>query len=101
MSKVAGEIALGRLLASEQRRQLLRELRDSEARTSTMEELATALATDGNLERTRIALHHVHLPKLDACGIISYSRDSGGVQYPDDRELAGRLENLLAAIEAA
>jgi hypothetical protein len=66
-----------------------------------MDDLGAALATDGDLERVRIALHHVHLPKLDAFGVISYDLDSGEVQFPYDEQRAERVESVLVAVEAA
>lgn len=40
----------------------------------------------------RVALHHVHLPKLDAAEVVDYDPDEGVVRYLGDRRLSALLE---------
>ncbi|MFC7137603.1 hypothetical protein ACFQRB_16410 [Halobaculum litoreum] len=46
-------------------------------------------ATDGGDERTvAITLHHIHLPKLDAAGLITYDHDANEVvETPTDEAI--------------
>ncbi|MGM0371998.1 MAG: DUF7344 domain-containing protein [Halobacteriota archaeon] len=56
----------------------------------------TALEPDAHRQRVRIAMHHTHLPKLEAVRIVDYESDTGQVAF-----VGGELEqDLLALIEA-
>jgi len=47
-------------------------------------------------EQLRLELHHVHLPKLEASGLIHWHRDAGTVSRgPDWEEVAPLLEFLV------
>lgn len=46
--------------------------------------------TDEHRQRVRIALHHAHLPKLEAAGMIEYTDETGDVQF-----VGGDLEQTL------
>ncbi len=59
------------------------------------ERVATASGPSTSTERLTVALDHVHLPKLDDAGIVSYDRDRGRVTYEG---LPRPCERLLADI---
>lgn len=66
------------LLTHRRRRRVLAVLRDAEE-PSTLEEVAAELARRSrgdpgreHLERVRLSLHHWHLPKLAAAGVVDY-----------------------------
>lgn len=66
--------ALFGVLANANRRFVLEHLAERE-RDPTLEQLAAALAAWNDTlspEDARIALHHVHLPKLEEVGIVTY-----------------------------
>lgn len=78
------------VLSAAERRHALYYLREHEA--ATLDELATVVAgwlraredeagvaTPEDRERVRAELHHVHLPRLAAAGIVCYDLDSGEV----------------------
>lgn len=89
----------GALCHAERRRVLAALL---EERTTRIEELADVLAgweaTERGVvgaedrNRTLTRLHHVHLPKLAAVGLIDYSPDTGDVALAS---LAGPVEELV------
>lgn len=76
-----------RLLASERRRVTLDVLADRTAPVS-LRDLAAAVAAheadvrtdDEAVERVAITLHHVHLPKLAALGVVDYDADEARVE---------------------
>lgn len=81
------------VLSNQETAVTLRKLVDSIAARETgtddvPEEAADAVAT---------ALHHVHLPKLDQAGVVSYHPTAGTVEYHE----SPALESLLAASETA
>lgn len=39
----------------------------------------------GAVEEVAVALHHVHLPKLERAGLLEYDADEGTVSRPDSR----------------
>jgi len=53
----------------------------------------TAVVTPDERERVRVALHHVHLPRLEREGIVGYDRETGTVELADVPEL---LDTVLA-----
>lgn len=67
------------LLAAKHRRAVLDILATS-THPIELEELAATIATredvngvdDGFVDRVRLELHHVHLPKMDSLGVIDY-----------------------------
>lgn len=75
-----------RVLASERRRLIL----DVLAERSTpvdLADLAAAVATresdgetDGDVDRVALTLHHVHLPKMAAHGVVGYDPDAGRIE---------------------
>ncbi|WP_276257842.1 DUF7344 domain-containing protein [Haloglomus litoreum] len=50
-------------------------------------------ASHEHRQRVRIALHHIHLPKLDAAGIVDYETEAGNVQF-----VGGELERDLLTL---
>ncbi|AUG47577.1 hypothetical protein BVU17_08625 [Haloarcula taiwanensis] len=70
-------------LANDERRAILSFLVDEDGQV-TIDDVAGHLAVDGDddtaVGRARVQLHHVHLPKLNAAGLIVWSRDQGTVR---------------------
>lgn len=84
------------LIARSQRRRLLAHL-DDVAGPVDLDDLAVELGGqhDGSLERTRVSLHHVHLPKLADAGVVEYSREHGNVELtPVGEQLTALLERF-------
>ncbi|QCC55923.1 hypothetical protein DV706_11405 [Natronorubrum bangense] len=53
-------------------------------------------SADEHRQRVRTALHHIHLPKLDACGMIVHDTETNQV-----RKTTGEPgQELLATIES-
>jgi hypothetical protein len=89
-----------KLLAKQQRRQILHQIADTPEATS-IEHLKTQLvemdSTDTNRNRTveqwEAELHHRHLPKLQEMGVIRYDANQGTVrQGPQFEEIFSLLE---------
>ena len=87
------------LLASNQRREILRHLSASADSTATVDELVTLLL-DHETQRTgagpgrvqiEMTFHHVHLPKLTDADVVEYDARSQELRYWSD----DRLEDLL------
>ncbi|MFC7137780.1 DUF7344 domain-containing protein [Halobaculum litoreum] len=85
------------LLSSERRKFALSVLVDCDGCVS-LDDVASEVAamerrdgcaTDGGDERTvAITLHHIHLPKLDAAGLITYDHDANEVvETPTDEAI--------------
>ena len=80
-----------RALANDRRRFLLATLRESDDGVACLSDLARGIArrdsADGGtpdescLEEAVVSLHHVHLPKLQACELVDYDESSGAVRY--------------------
>lgn len=80
-----------RVLANERRRFLLATLRGSEDGVASLSELTRAIArgdaeeegapVERSPEEVAVSLHHAHLPKLEASGLIEYDEQSGLVRY--------------------
>ncbi|WP_224270959.1 DUF7344 domain-containing protein [Haloprofundus salinisoli] len=77
--------ALYTILASETRRQVLRYFQVSEDTNATLTELADFLVTQDSgvddLEKAKITLHHLDLPKLARYGAVDYDPRSNAVSY--------------------
>lgn len=78
-------------LANEQRRAVLRALEDAEGDTMSLDALSAHVASEvgpneagaagaAHRQRVRTALYHVHLPKLDACGMVVHDTDALSVR---------------------
>ncbi|WP_231182608.1 hypothetical protein [Haladaptatus sp. DYF46] len=69
-------------LSADARREVLAYLYEID-REVTVTELADYLAATGiehDRDRAETALHHTHLPKLDALGAVRWNRDDGTVR---------------------
>ena len=55
---------------------------------------------DDQRQRVRAALHHTHLPKLEACGMIGYDAETEQVRNVAD-ELGQELLALIAPYETS
>ncbi|WP_324663837.1 DUF7344 domain-containing protein [Haloarcula sediminis] len=95
------------LLGHSHRRHVLRYL-ERESEVVSVETLATAVAESTcapmyagprqtEEEEARIALHHVHLPKLAAGGLLTYHSGAGTVERAEG-DRAGRLLDDVSAI---
>ncbi|WP_276271734.1 DUF7344 domain-containing protein [Haloarcula litorea] len=90
------------LVADECRRRLLRHLASGDRREHTLASLTAALSeradasgsTEGRDRDLRVALHHVHLPKLDDAGVIHYDPDTHRIEYLGDPEIESLLSRL-------
>ncbi|MFB6130573.1 MAG: hypothetical protein ABEJ28_07110 [Salinigranum sp.] len=93
------------LFADRRRRELLAELIDR-GEPMGVEELALVLRANASgtpeeadagcvagADEVRVSLHHVHLPKLDAAGVVDYDHERGTVTY---RGLPSFYESWLA-----
>lgn len=90
--------ALLRVLADPSRRAVLRHLQRRDDSTPTVEAVARSLGDDssrGPPADERLALRHVHLPKLADAGLVAYDPVAGTVQYRGD-PTAERLLQFLA-----
>ena len=86
------------VLADRRRRQILRYLHDSDF-PEGIESIADAVEDRRGApprRELRIALHHKHLPKLDAAGLIEYAADDNLVVGADGIE---SVESYLDAAE--
>lgn len=91
-------------VANDHRRAILRSLNHSEGETmeiSALVDQVTEHVRDGeppddeHRQRVRTALHHIHLPKLEDCGMIVHDTETNQV-----RNVTGELEQeLLTVVE--
>jgi len=90
------------LLADEERREGCLFLMDSSVGVVRLDEIAAALATDADdRERLAIDLHHRHLPKLAAAGIIAYDARSNTVRYWGQPTVEKWAEHIRAVDDRA
>lgn len=92
------------LLADRERRRVLEHLVEKSTDSASIAELREQLG-DGptgepgcgsGLDRFELSLHHIHLPMMDAAGIVEYDARSKDLRYrPDDR-----LETWLERVRA-
>jgi hypothetical protein len=84
------------LLANERRRRVIYFFEQSSADVCRLDRLAEAVAweTAGDADRIRTELHHVHLPKLVAFGVVRYDSRTETVRYESD----ARIRRCLQAI---
>ncbi|AZH23940.1 DUF7344 domain-containing protein [Haloplanus aerogenes] len=77
--------AVFEVLADARRRRIIRILRTQDGDTVPVPALAQTLATreptDPEPDQLVISLRHVHLPKLDATGVIEYTAERSQVRY--------------------
>ncbi|MFC7006557.1 DUF7344 domain-containing protein [Halalkalicoccus salilacus] len=91
-------------VADEHRRAVLRSLNQTDQNVMDVDALADLVAErvrngepsdDEHRRRVYIALHHVHLPKLEACGMILHDTETKQV-----RSATGELgQRLLSVVE--
>ena len=86
------------ILANPTRRALLDRFLEDE--TTTIETMATDLAVNDEVpyddpERLKRNLHHIHLPKLDAAGLIDFNHGTGTIR------MNGPLENVYRVMTQA
>ena len=95
-------------VANEQRRAVLRSLNRTEGETMEFNTLTDQVAEhvrDGGLpddehrQRIHIALHHIHLPQLEDCGMIVNDTETDQVRIVNG-ELSKELLMLVDAYEA-
>ena len=95
-------------VASEHRQVAIRAIAATEDRPIELEHLAERVAgelhvggpTMTEAERVRIALHHNHLPKLEATGLIQYDADAKTVDVAGnglDRQILELIEPIGTA----
>ena len=101
--------ALYRALASTRRRQLLAVLRDTGPGGTSIDELATLLCgydatetgtmgTPSDRDRLLVELTHVHLPHLDALGMVEYDQEAETVTLrPLDPEVEELIDRSVTA----
>lgn len=92
-------------VANDHRRAILRALTHTDEETMEVNELTEHVAEhlrdgeppdDDHRQRVRIALHHIHLPKLEACGMVSHDTETDRV-----RNATGELSReLLTVVES-
>lgn len=80
------------VLADSRRRRVVQELRQEKNDETTVETLVDRLYTSeptskvDSRDKLAIHLHHTHLPKMAAGGVIKFNSSSGRVRYrPNDR----------------
>ena len=92
------------LLAEECRREIVRHLSRNSTSAVSLDELVSEISNtvadsgEGDsptADTLRIELHHKHLPKLDAMGILDYDPRSHTVRYQGSTD----VEALLRAVE--
>jgi DNA-binding transcriptional ArsR family regulator len=82
-------------LAHRRRRTVLQQLRTLDDGETTLQRLVERMDADEESTSLAVSLHHVHLPKLDAMGIVSYSPDRRRVRYLT----APTVEDVLDALD--
>ena len=94
-------------VANEHRRVILRSLDHTDGKVMEFEALVDQVANhlrkaneepldDDHRQRVRTALHHIHLPKLEACGMIVHDTETKQV-----RNVTGELvQDLLSTVES-
>lgn len=81
------------VLSNARRRRIIRELRtngDAMFVPALAEALAVREPGTPDPDRLVVSLQHVHLPKLDATGVVEYGREQSQVRY-DETPLVERL----------
>lgn len=95
-------------VADEHRRAVLRSLNRTDGKVLEIDALVDRVAervrngeppNDEHRRRVHIALHHVHLPKLEACGMILHDTETKQVRNATG-ELGQRLLSVVEPYEA-
>lgn len=91
------------LVADRHRRRVIHHLRREDDETTTFDDLVEQLSRrdsdpDNGPPRSRdqlaIQLHHAHLPKLAAHGVVEFDPGSGAVRYHSDEQVETVLDSL-------
>ncbi|QLH81668.1 DUF7344 domain-containing protein [Halosimplex pelagicum] len=88
--------------ADPQRRELLRHLRETDGEVISVPELTAAVANGDDAderEQLRVALQHVHLPKLADAGVLTFDARSSTVRDTGDERVAALLEFVETELE--
>ena len=95
------------LVADRHRRRIIHHLRHEADGTSTFDDLVDQIngrASDFKngppLDREELAiqLHHVHLPKLSAHGVVEFEHGSGVVRYHPDEQVETVLDSFTGDV---
>lgn len=95
-------------VSNDSRRTVLRQLHDTDGGTVEVDELTDEVVerldggdrpTDDSRRRVRLALRHIHLPKLAFHGLIRHDTETGQVQDATG-EMSEELSVLLKLYEA-
>lgn len=96
---MVGETDYHRALAHPVRREVMAHLEQRDGGRTTINQLSTHLASkdaNGDREQMEIRLHHSHLPKLEALGVLDYEFRTGTIRFEDPPvELEGDTEEVL------
>lgn len=84
-----------KLLSDETRREVLLRLLESEADSTSIDELVESLADPSEKSSVAIGLHHVHLPKLAEAEVIDFEPETGEVTYLGDDVVESCLKYLV------
>jgi len=96
-------------IANEHRRAILRSLAQADGTTLTVRTLIDRVVghlrdgdpiDDSVRQRIRTECHHIHLPKLDACGMIVYDAETKQVQNATG-ELSQELLSVVDSYDTA
>lgn len=67
--------------------------------TAWEQDTSTTTVSQDAVERVRIALHHNHLPRLEAAGIVEHDTEREQVEATDCTRMAERLRRQLVAVD--
>lgn len=84
------------VLADEERRRVISQLRANDGIGMTLEDLAAACPTD-DPDATTVTparLHHVTLPKLSAADLVHYDREAKTVEYRGNNAVETILDRV-------
>lgn len=84
------------VLADEERRRVLSQLRAHDGIGMTLDDLAAACRTDDPTATTvtPVRLHHATLPKLAAADLVHYDREAKTVEYRGDTAVEAVLDRV-------
>ena len=83
------------------RRAIIRYFESQAENSAVLEDLVTYIekqSTDKDRQDIRIGLYHIHLPKLEAEGILRYDSDDNTIRYNGSERYRSLLNELLEDI---